>query len=451
MGSDVAEYRLEDCMDAIIDYRGKTPKKTDSGIPLVTAKIIKGGRILPVSEFIAEEDYDVWMRRGIPEPGDVVLTTEAPLGEVAQLDDRKIALAQRVITLRGKKGLLNNTYLKYLLMSNDVQHQLDGRGTGTTVKGIKQSELREVVLKLPDLTTQRFIAHVIGTLDDKIQLNQQINETLEQMAQALFKSWFVDFDPVIDNALEAGNPIPEELEAKAEQRKQLREAAAKGEAEIPTLPDDIRSLFPGEFEFTDEKGWIPRGWEAKAVSNAVGINPKVKLAKGSVAKFADMKALPTTGYSINEIIEKEYSGGAKFEQNDVLLARITPCLENGKTGLVDFLFEDEVGFGSTEFIVLRENGVIGFSFIACLARDAEFRTHCIQNMVGSSGRQRVQNSCFESFYLALPNDQAVLDSFEESVRASFTKMTSNKDEINTLISIRDTLLPKLISGEIKVN
>ena len=158
MGSELHEYRLEDCMDAIIDYRGKTPTKTDSGIPLITAKIIKNGQIQEVSEFIAESDYDSWMIRGIPKEGDVVLTTEAPFGEVAQLDSRKIALAQRVITLRGKQGLLDNDYLLYLLQSNDIQNQLDGRASGSTVTGIKQSELREIILRFPFIDIQKKIA-----------------------------------------------------------------------------------------------------------------------------------------------------------------------------------------------------------------------------------------------------------------------------------------------------
>ena len=89
---------VEDCMEAIIDYRGKSPRKTSFGIPLVTAKIVKGGRISAAAEFIAMEDYDAWMRRGLPCKGDVVMTTEAPLGEVAQLDGQKVALAQRLIT-----------------------------------------------------------------------------------------------------------------------------------------------------------------------------------------------------------------------------------------------------------------------------------------------------------------------------------------------------------------
>jgi type I restriction enzyme S subunit len=130
-------HKFEDCMARIIDYRGKTPKKSDFGVPLVTAKIIKNGRILweKNPEFIPEENYERWMRRGLPRSGDIVMTMEAPLGEVAQLDQRKVALAQRIITLRGKEGFLDNTFLKYLIQSHYFQWKLRARSTGTTVTG----------------------------------------------------------------------------------------------------------------------------------------------------------------------------------------------------------------------------------------------------------------------------------------------------------------------------
>lgn len=131
-------HNLEDCMEAIIDYRGKTPEKTQSGIPLITAKVVKGGRIEPTDEYIAAEDYDSWMRRGLPKAGDVVMTTEAPLGEIAQLGPEQVALAQRLITLRGKQDLLDNTFLKFLMQSDDVQAQLHARASGTTVLGINR-------------------------------------------------------------------------------------------------------------------------------------------------------------------------------------------------------------------------------------------------------------------------------------------------------------------------
>ena len=144
VGGERIYCRLEDCMAAIIDYRGKTPRKTSSGIPLITAKVVKGGRIKTPTEFIAIEDYDFWMRRGIPRLGDVLITTEAPLGEVAQLCQQRVALAQRLILLRGKSEVLDNRFLKFLMQSAPVQHQLHARATGTTVLGIKQKELRQI-------------------------------------------------------------------------------------------------------------------------------------------------------------------------------------------------------------------------------------------------------------------------------------------------------------------
>jgi len=149
---------LEDCLDALNDYRGKTPVKTTSGIPLITAKIIKGGRIETPTEFIATDDYDSWMRRGLPKEGDVVLTVEAPLGQVAQLGPEKIAFAQCVVTLRGKPGVLDSTYLLYLLKTEEMQEQLKSRATGTTVLGIKQSELRKVSVALVPFDQQQSVA-----------------------------------------------------------------------------------------------------------------------------------------------------------------------------------------------------------------------------------------------------------------------------------------------------
>src|SRR6266568_2057905 len=159
---------LETCMEAIIDYRGHTPQKSTGGIPLITAKIVKDGRFLDSNlEYIAHDYYDVWMQRGLPKQGDVVMTTEAPLGEIAQLDERKVALGQRIITFRGKSDLLDNSYLKFLMLSDFIQHQLHARATGTTVQGIRQSEVRKILLLLTPLPEQRAIAHILGSLYDK--------------------------------------------------------------------------------------------------------------------------------------------------------------------------------------------------------------------------------------------------------------------------------------------
>jgi len=142
--ADFDTITIEEATDRLIDYRGKTPPKTDSGVRLITAKVVKGGQILKEpAEFIAEDFYDEWMRRGLPQKLDVLITTEAPLGELAILrSGEKIALAQRIILLRAKPGHVDPVFLFYALQSDFGQGELKARGSGTTVLGIKQSELR---------------------------------------------------------------------------------------------------------------------------------------------------------------------------------------------------------------------------------------------------------------------------------------------------------------------
>jgi len=342
-----------------------------------------------------------------------------------------------------KDSNIHTNYLFWFLRQNRVIKYVNSVASGSVQKDLNHSAFKTIPFILPPLQEQKAIAHILGTLDDKIELNRKMNETLEEMAQALFKSWFVDFDPVLDKALAAGHEIPEPLQATAGKRKAL---GNKRKA----LPQAITDLFPDRFVFTEELGWMPEGWEVKSVTEAIKVNPRTSLKQGEIAKYADMKALPESGFSIEGVIEKEFKGGAKFIQKDILLARITPCLENGKTGLVDFLGKDEVGFGSTEFIVLREKGDIKSSFIACLSRNTDFRSRCIQSMVGSSGRQRVQHAVFDFMFLALPSNQEVLNYFNSVTDNYFYKISENSKAVESLSKLRDSLLPKLISGELKL-
>lgn len=453
MVDSIHEYRLEDCMDAIIDYRGKTPKKTASGIPLITAKIIKDGRIQDVTEFIAEEDYESWMRRGVPEPGDIVLTTEAPLGEVAQLDDRKIALAQRVITLRGKEGLLNNDYLKYLLLSNEFQHQLDGRGTGTTVKGIKQSELRNIVLRFPDIDTQKSTAYVLKILDSKIELNRQTNQTLEQMAQALFKSWFVDFDPVIDNALAAGNKLPDELAARVAVRQRAQKLS-----NFKPLPADIQKLFPSEFEQTDDPtigidGWIPKGWKKDTLMSfgkvVTGKTPpsKVENAFGvSGIPFITPTDVDNDVYvlSVGRALTDEGINAVKNNVIDKGSVCVT-CIgsQMGKTVIAP---SKAVTNQQLNSIILSDEFSRNYIFMNLRARREELFN------LGSSGSTMpiLNKSSFENLAILRPSDD-VVKTFSKFTENQLEKILVNSKQNKLLERIRDTLLPKLISGEITIN
>lgn len=167
---------INQCMEKIIDYRGKTPQKTDCGIPLITAKLIKNGKILTPNEFISPYFYDQWMSRGFPEKGDVIFTTEGPLGEVAQIvTDEKIALAQRVLTLRGNPEVIDNTFLAYELRSKFIEKQLNQLSTGSTVKGIRQSEFRKINIFIPPLVYQKKFLLIAKNIENSqiIQQNQQ--------------------------------------------------------------------------------------------------------------------------------------------------------------------------------------------------------------------------------------------------------------------------------------
>ena len=377
----------------------------------------------------------------------VLVTSRAPIGYVV-LADNEIA------TNQGFKSLiLNDGYdpdFFYYLIKHNVP-TLEAVSSGTTFKEISGKAFKQIKFNVPPLPEQKAIAHILGSLDDKIELNRRMNETLEAMAQALFKSWFVDFDPVIDNALAAGNAIPDELKEKACLRRGFgRQAAIRQRLDDTqkSLPDDIRRLFPSEFAYTEEMGWVPKGWKTQTIDSIIEIDPAVNLSKNTVAPFVDMKALPFKGYSVTAINKKPYAGGAKFQNGDVLLARITPCLENGKTAIVDFLDSGQVGFGSTEFIVLRGKASIPTPFVACLSRNAEFREHCIKSMVGSSGRQRVQKDCFSKFYLSLPEKDMLLDKFFLLTEKNFEQAHKRSKQSRLLADLRDKFLPKLLSGEI---
>ena len=182
---------MEDALEALIDYRGKTPKKSKTGIMTLSAKSVKNNHIdYSQCYFISEEEYEKFMVRGFPKKGDILLTTEAPLGLVARLDRNDVAIAQRLLTLRGKENVLDNDYLLYYLQSPIGQASLKARETGTTVTGIKQAEFRKIEIEIPDYEVQKKVSGILRVIDQKIELNNEINNNLEQQAQTIFDNMF---------------------------------------------------------------------------------------------------------------------------------------------------------------------------------------------------------------------------------------------------------------------
>ena len=243
MGSEWRELKLGDLVE-IFDGRHATPKKTSFGPIFLGISSLSRGRInLADSAHLSEEDFKRWTRRVTPSPGDVVFSYETRLGEAALIPDGLgCCLGRRMGLLRAKNGLVDPRFLLYAYLGPEFQETIRQRTVhGSTVDRIALVEMPSFPIRVPDLQTQLAIAHILGTLDDKIELNRRTNETLETMARALFKSWFVDFDRV----------------------------RAKAEGRAPTGMDaDIAKLFPSEFE-DSELGPIPKGWTCASLGECV--------------------------------------------------------------------------------------------------------------------------------------------------------------------------------------
>ncbi|MBB3111784.1 type I restriction enzyme S subunit [Paenibacillus phyllosphaerae] len=402
------------------NHGGIHPKGSDfvaTGIPFIMASDINNG-VLSFNEckFITELQASK-LRKGFAEEGDVLITHKATIGRVALVKKNPykfIMLTPQVTYYRvANKKKLDNKFLKYYFEYSNFKSLLYlWSGAGSTRSYIGITEQLKLPIIVPPIEEQQKISSILFGLDEKIELNNSITKNLEEMTQAIFKRWFVEF-------------------------------------EFPNENGDPYKSNGGDFN-ESELGLIPKGWQVLNLDNFVQINPKRAMKKKAIYPYVEMKNLINDYARVLEHTDRELSSGSKFTNGDVLLARITPCLENGKTAFVDFLEKDQLGWGSTEFIVLRTYDGIPNEFAYFLARSELFRSHAITNMTGSSGRQRVSESGLKNFRIALPLDLKLIVDFGRIAKSALELMKKNDDESNRLKSIRDSLLPKLMSGEIRV-
>lgn len=376
-------------------------------------------------------------------PKTVLLTSRAPVGYVA-IAKNAIATNQGFRNLVIRDGF--DAEFVYYLLSNNTDY-LKQYASGSTFQELSGSTLKSLEFLMPPYYEQRAVAHILGSLDDKIELNRRMNKTLETMASTIFKSWFVDFDPVIDNAVKNGNPIPEAFAGRALQRKE-RMAKAKAEGKEFNLPDEISTLFPDSFQ-DSELGETPKGWIVLPLPEIIEVNPLRTLKKGNLAPYLKMKNMPEHSARVLNWQDGIFGSGAKFINGDTLVARITPCLENGKGAYVDFLTDGKVGYGSTEYIIFRSKEPLPLEYSYFLSRTQNFLSYAITNMTGTSGRQRVPASAFSSYLVVKPSEQ-IARWFGKISGLIMCNMKKNDEESHTLISLRDNLLPELISGELRV-
>ena len=333
---------------------------------------------------------------------------------------------QHVSIIRSNPEMVDSGYVLAYLTHPAIKSYIEGFNAGGSRRAITKAHIESFEIPIPPLDEQRAVAMILGTLDEKIELNRRMNETLEAMARAIFKSWFVDFDPV--HAKASGEP-----EESICQR--LR------------LTPDLLALFPGRFQ-DSVIGEVPLGWRVQSLPEIIEVNPIRQLKKGVTAPYLDMANVPINTSRVADVTQRKFGSGSKFVNGDTLLARITPCLENGKTAFVDFLDDGQLGSGSTEFIVLRPKPPMPVPFAYFLCRQPEFRSFAIGHMAGTSGRQRVPNDCFSNYLLPIATKE-ILAAFGKISTVALSMVAAKDNEAKGLSQLRNAALPKLMSGEIE--
>lgn len=321
-------------------------------------------------------------------------------------------LAQRVACVRAKGNMFDQIYLKNIIMSNLFEKYIDSIKTGTSIPHISLKQISDFRFMAPNIEEQKRIASVLSSLDEKIELNNEMNKTLEEMAQALFKRWFVDF-------------------------------------EFPSVDGKPYKSSGGEM-VTSEMGMIPKGWKVYSVTDLVdSISIKHKFDKEKVI-FLNTSDVLDGEVLINNYTEvSELPGQAKksIQKNDILYSEIRP--KNKRYAFVDFEAEDYVV--STKLMVLRAKNILSPILIYQFLTSNDTVDYLQSIAESRSGTfPQITFKELEKLKIALP-DQSILSQSNNTISALFYNIQENKRENKSLIELRDSLLPKLMSGEIKVN
>ena len=317
--------------------------------------------------------------------------------------------------------------------------------TGSAQPSLNRNHIHPIPIRVPGISEQKSIAHILGTLDNKIELNRQMNATLEAMAQALFKSWFVDFDPVIDNALAAGNPIPEPLQARAETRKVL------GDKRKP-LPEAIQQQFPSSFVFSEEMGWVPEGWSVRTIGDEVettgGGTPSTKSPEyweegthafctpKDMSLLNSMVLMGTERHLTDAGVNKISSG--QLPKGTVLMSSRAPI---GYLAISDIPVSVNQGI-----IAMLPDEKYRPLYLLCWAH---FNMGKITDRANGSTFLEISKKNFRPIPFVVPGDR-ITDFFNEQANSIYAKLLTIAEESNSLERLRDTLLPKLLSGQLRI-
>ena len=370
----------------------------------IRARDIKSGKITLDDTPYIDEGTRQRIKKYIINAGDIAITIVANIGDIgyANKDCDGINLTENAVRLTSfEENVVYPKYLAYYLAQPFIKTYMENLAAGAAQSKLGIYKIEKMKVELPRLSIQKEIVRIIDKFDRLIEFNRNRIKTLEQMAENLYKEWFVRF------------------------------------------------RFPGHESAEFENG-IPKGWKYIRADKVIDFNPTIKSNNQSDFTIIPMEALSTTSMVLDSscFVKQKTITGKRSQNGDVLFAKITPCLENGKTGFVMGLAEGEVAGGSTEFIVLRSKALTPH-YVYCIARSYYFRQTAILSMNGADGRQRVDESKLKSTKVFQPTE-LVLNSFERVVSPIFDLVYKLTQKNKVLIKQRDLLLPRLMSGKLEV-
>ena len=422
---------LQEVCETITDGAHQSPKDSPDGLPMASVKdMARWGINVKTSRTISHKDFDNLVRNGCqPQIGDVLIAKDGAtcLDTVCQFNQPdKIVLLSSVAILRPSKRL-HSGYLRYYLDCADTRAMLKaGYVSGSAIPRVVLKDFRRAPIPVPPLAEQKAIAHILGTLDDKIELNRKTNETLEAMAQTLFKSWFVDFDPV---------------------------RAKLDGGELTGLYSETAALFPSAFQ-DSILGLIPKDWRVMTIGGTCanifsGGTPRTQVSgywRGSIPWLSSGE---TRGRFIIETEKTITDEGVKNSSTRLACAGCTVIAgagqghTRGQTALLTF-----DSYINQSVVALTANSELSsdlFLFFDLARRYEEFR----QLSDSHSSRGSLTTKLLAGVRCVLPPRELIAE-FDKAVGPMVARITTNLRQSRTLAILRDTLLPKLLSGELKI-
>jgi type I restriction enzyme S subunit len=388
-------YLMEDLIEEIamgpFGSNIKVDCFVDSGVPVLNGANLQGFKLREDSfNYVTTEKADS-LNKANAYRGDIVITHRGTLGQIVYIPNdskyERYVISQSQFRVRVNPEVALPEYVVFYFHTRIGQHRLLANASQVGVPAIARpsTTFKKVEIELPSLNEQKRIVGILNSLSDKIDLNNRINHNLEEQIQYRFDCMIMS-----ENGL----------------------------------------------------GYCQ-------IADYVDVNPKRSLGKNVFAKCIDMSFLSTTGPFPSGWETKGYNGGMKFLNGDTIMARITPCLENGKVAFVNFLEDGEVAFGSTEYIVLHAKDGVAPVFTYFLARNKDFVDYATKNMNGSSGRQRVSGDTIEKYKIPVIDSDS-LNEFSRFAAPAMEVIRNNSFENRSLASTRDALLPLLLSGNLSI-